>query len=160
MEEICFLKVPFSPTIGGRRPVGNLIGLFRLGNKNVPEGLFQQLVRSYSAQHRAFIQCNPDQELYDSWAEAIGKRMYEQIEAFAIERGETIEAAYDVISLAIYCRPNHTRTPAQQAQYETVHCLIFKDMIYRAIKSKLQACCRRKNKAVLRVYAAKRQQTS
>ena len=154
--ETCFVRMPFSLMIDPHRPIGGLVGLFRVGNKTTPEGIFQQMVRFYCDQRRAFLKCNPSETLYEDWSAAIGKSMYADMEKFAIEHNESIEAAYDIITRAIYYRPVNTRTPEQQGLYEMMHSLIFKDLIYRTFKDKFIASCRRKHKKTIRIYAAKK----
>lgn len=111
-----FVFDPYVLRIDAHRKCSKLAGLFRKGRRVVDgydlngepvchyedEGLFQQLAFASARDLEALKRGGSDGFHVDNWEAERGRIAFEEIRSWAEERGETIEAAYDIICHGVF----------------------------------------------------------
>lgn len=136
----------FDPTellIDDQRKIGGLQGLYHRGRWNAEkqtaegEGFFQQLAFASARELEALRQNGEnDQHKLESWEAKRGRIAFEQIKRWAEERGETIEAAYDVITRRIFCG-SQNNSPEYQHAVKRAYWSFFGPMVVDVLRSRM-----------------------
>ena len=111
-----FVFDPHVLMIDAHRKIGNLAGLFKQGRRVVDgydetgaqishyedEGLFQRLAFASARELEALEDGGNERYHLDCWEKERGRLAFNEIRRWVEERGETMEAAYDIICRGVF----------------------------------------------------------